>query len=106
MADLIPWEALGAVVTLLGAGGGATAWILAEINHSRRDSSDGRQRLYRRLDEMTADISRTYVRQDVHDANLKVVQQSLEETHRMLAAMAGRVCPYDTGERSFERDGS
>ncbi|MBB4267739.1 hypothetical protein [Roseospira visakhapatnamensis] len=107
MADPITWEALGAGLALLGGGGAATAWIVAEINRARRESSEGRDRLHRRLDALTTEIGQTYVRRDLHAADLRTVHHALEETNRMLTSLAGRVCPYDAGDgrpRSREED--
>lgn len=101
MGHALTWEALGVLVALLVAGSAATGWIVAEINRSRRESSDGRQRLHQRLDEMRADIARTYVAREVHEAELRTLQQALEELRRVVEALVSRLCrdTLDQGDR-------
>ncbi|MBB4287832.1 hypothetical protein [Roseospira goensis] len=101
MAEPITWEALGAVVAVMGGLGMATVWIVGEIGKSRRESADGRDKIYRRLDEMTRDINETFARREVVEADFRTINQALEEQNRLMTALAGRICPY---ERKDTRD--
>lgn len=92
MGPVLTWEALGTLAAMLAVVGAATGWIVAEISRSRRESSDGRQRLHQRLDEMRADIARTYVSRDVHEAELRTLQQALEELRRVVETLVSRLC--------------
>lgn len=104
MAEPITWEALGGVIAVMGSLGAVAIWIVGEIGKSRRESADGRDRLYRRLDALTREMHETFARRDVVDADMRTVHQSLEETQRMLTALAGRVCPYDGQPTKKEQD--
>lgn len=98
---------LGAVASLLAAGGGAVAWVVREIGQSRRESSEGRREIYTRIEQVRdrvaetvaaaeARAAETYARRDLTERDLAGLRQAVDEQHQTMTAMAGRLCPYES----------
>ncbi|KAA5605418.1 hypothetical protein F1188_10980 [Roseospira marina] len=103
MTTPITFEVLGTILTIIATTVGVAIWIVTEIAKSRRDSQDGRRELYARIDQNMHEIAETYMRRDLHDAEMRAVQHSLQETNTILSNITNRVCPFearpDPGDR-------
>lgn len=70
------------------------------VEDSRKASEDGRRAIYEKLDRTVDDMRRTFVSREVHDRDIKLLDQGREELDRrvdMIAERIDRQCPLVVG---------
>ncbi|MGC2853965.1 hypothetical protein ACM64Y_00685 [Novispirillum sp. DQ9] len=92
-APLTP-SGLLTILAIIGSVGGLWWRISALIEASRVESSQGRKDLYKHIDGLTEKM----VRRDLYERDLQAMQQRNDEQDRLIASLAGRVCPYPPKE--------
>ncbi len=97
--EAITWQAVAAVIAGVGLVLGMLWRVLAAITAVRVESAAGRKTMYERMDQLGRDIAGTYVRQDVHAADLRLVHHQVEEVRQQHGDLAARLrCQVHAGE--------
>ncbi|MBP2290708.1 hypothetical protein [Azospirillum rugosum] len=69
--------------------------LSGQIEKTRAESAKGRERVHARIDDLREHIDGHFVRKDVYEANLRTMQNAIEQTS-VIARLSGRVCPVET----------
>lgn len=82
------------LLALAGSVGGLWWRISSMLDAHRIASNEGRRRLYEHIDGRLDKLEATFQRKDMHERDMKTALDGIDENHRLIVSLAGRVCPY------------